>query len=204
MLSRNLKESRRELYLKTIHDEAKRLSYLVNDFLDLQKMESGKQTFEWEPVDLYQLVTDSVAFYQETTDRHELFIDADTEQDFIIDADLEGMRQLLGNLLSNAIKYSPDGGNILVSLERVDEEVVMKVRDHGMGIPSASLPHLFGKFYRVDNSDRRKIGGTGLGLSIAKEVVSAHGGDIWAESEFGRGTTIYFTIPFDTIVEVND
>ncbi|WP_214738161.1 ATP-binding protein [Exiguobacterium sp. s162] len=195
MLSRDLKENRRELYLKTIHDEAKRLSYLVNDFLDLQKMESGKQAFEWEPVDLYQLVTDSVAFYQETTDRHELFIDADTEQDFIIDADLEGMRQLLGNLLSNAIKYSPDGGNILVSLERVDEEVVMKVRDHGMGIPSASLPHLFGKFYRVDNSDRRKIGGTGLGLAICKEIAKAHEGQLHVESVYGEGSTFICELP---------
>lgn len=195
MLSRDLKEGRRELYLKTIHDEAKRLSYLVNDFLDLQKMEAGKQTFEWEPVDLYTLVTDSVAFYQETTDSHEIFIDVDIEQDFIIDADLEGMRQLLGNLLSNAIKYSPDGGNILVSLERIDQEVVMKVRDHGMGIPSASLPHLFGKFYRVDNSDRRKIGGTGLGLAICKEIAKAHDGQLHVESVYGEGSTFICELP---------
>ncbi|WP_215146224.1 ATP-binding protein [Exiguobacterium qingdaonense] len=195
MLSRDLKESRRELYLKTIHDEARRLSYLVNDFLDLQKMESGQQAFERESVNLYKLVTESVAFYQETTDRHELFIDIDTEQDFTIDADLEGMRQLLGNLISNAIKYSPDGGNILISLERIDEEVVMKVRDHGMGIPSASLPHLFGKFYRVDNSDRRKIGGTGLGLAICKEIAKAHDGQLHVDSIYGEGSTFICELP---------
>lgn len=189
MLSRNLKETRRELYLKTIHDEAKRVSSLVNNFLNLQKMESGEQAFEWESVNLYHVVNECVSFYQETTDKHELLVDADEQQDFTIEADVEGMRQLLGNLLSNAIKYSPDGGNILVSLERIDEQVVLKVRDHGIGIPTASLPHLFGKFYRVDNSDRRKIGGTGLGLAICKEIAKAHDGQLHVESIYGEGST---------------
>lgn len=195
MLERDLKESRRELYLKTIHDEAKRLSYLVNDFLDLQKMEAGKQTFEWEPVDLLQLVRESVAFYQETTNHHELFVDVNQDESFTIEADLEGMRQLLGNLLSNAIKYSPDGGNILVSLERVDQQVILKVRDNGMGIPTSALPNLFGKFYRVDNSDRRKIGGTGLGLAICKEIAKAHDGHLHVESIYGEGSTFVCELP---------
>ena len=82
--------------------------------------------------------------------------------------------------------------------------VVIGIKDEGVGIPKSNLKKIFERFYRVDKARARNIGGTGLGLSIAKEVVSAHGGDIWAESEFGRGTTIYFTIPFDTIVEVND
>lgn len=195
MLERDLKESRRELYLKTIHDEAKRLSYLVNDFLDLQKMEAGKQTFEWETVDLLELARDSISFYQETTDLHHLHLDADVGQDFKIEADLEGMRQLLGNLLSNAIKYSPEGGNVLVSLERLEGQVVMKVRDNGMGIPSSALPNLFGKFYRVDNSDRRKIGGTGLGLAICKEIAKAHDGHLHVESIYGEGSTFICELP---------
>lgn len=195
MLERDLKESRRELYLKTIHDEAKRLSYLVNDFLDLQKMEAGKQTFEWETVDLLELARDSISFYQETTDSHHLHLDADVGQDFKIEADLEGMRQLLGNLLSNAIKYSPEGGNVLVSLERLEGQVVMKVRDNGMGIPSSALPNLFGKFYRVDNSDRRKIGGTGLGLAICKEIAKAHDGHLHVESIYGEGSTFICELP---------
>lgn len=195
MLERNLKDSRRELYLKTIHDEAKRLSYLVSDFLDLQKMEAGKQTFEWENVDLYGLARDSIAFYQETTDLHHIHLDADSAQDFNIDADLGGMQQLLGNLLSNAIKYSPEGGNILVSLERIDNQVVIKVRDNGIGIPSSALPNLFGKFYRVDNSDRRKIGGTGLGLAICKEITKAHEGHLHVESIYGEGSTFICELP---------
>lgn len=195
MLERNLKDSRRELYLKTIHDEAKRLSYLVSDFLDLQKMEAGKQTFEWEHVDLYDLARDSIAFYQETTDLHHIHLDADSAQDFHIEADLGGMQQLLGNLLSNAIKYSPEGGNILVSLERIDNQVVIKVRDNGIGIPSSALPNLFGKFYRVDNSDRRKIGGTGLGLAICKEITKAHEGHLHVESIYGEGSTFICELP---------
>lgn len=195
MLERNLKDSRRELYLKTIHDEAKRLSYLVSDFLDLQKMEAGKQTFEWENVDLYGLARDSIAFYQETTDLHHIHLDADSAQDFQIEADLGGMQQLLGNLLSNAIKYSPEGGNILVSLERLDDQVVIKIRDNGIGIPSSALPNLFGKFYRVDNSDRRKIGGTGLGLAICKEITKAHEGHLHVESIYGEGSTFICELP---------
>ncbi|MCT4796513.1 ATP-binding protein [Exiguobacterium alkaliphilum] len=195
MLERDLKESRRELYLKTIHDEAKRLSFLVSDFLDLQKMEAGKQTFEWERVDLYELARDSIGFYQETTDAHHIHLDADSTQDFTIEADLEGMRQLLGNLLSNAVKYSPDGGNVLVSLERLEGQVVMKVRDNGIGIPSSALPNLFGKFYRVDNSDRRKIGGTGLGLAICKEIAKAHDGHLHVESVYGEGSTFICELP---------
>ncbi|WP_251136636.1 ATP-binding protein [Exiguobacterium sp. s122] len=195
MLERDLKESRRELYLKTIHDEAKRLSFLVSDFLDLQKMEAGKQTFEWERVDLYELARDSISFYQETTDVHHIHLDADSAQDFTIEADLEGMRQLLGNLLSNAVKYSPDGGNVLVSLERLEGQVVMKVRDNGIGIPSSALPNLFGKFYRVDNSDRRKIGGTGLGLAICKEIAKAHDGHLHVESVYGEGSTFICELP---------
>lgn len=195
MLERDLKESRRELYLKTIHDEAKRLSFLVSDFLDLQKMEAGKQTFEWERVDLYELARDSIRFYQETTDAHHIYLDADSTQDFTIEADLEGMRQLLGNLLSNAVKYSPDGGNVLVSLERLEGQVVMKVRDNGIGIPSSALPNLFGKFYRVDNSDRRKIGGTGLGLAICKEIAKAHDGHLHVESIYGEGSTFICELP---------
>ncbi|TCI41541.1 histidine kinase [Exiguobacterium sp. SH3S2] len=195
MLERNLKDSRRELYLKTIHDEAKRLSYLVSDFLDLQKMEAGKQTFEWEHVDLYTLARDSITFYQETTDLHHIHLDADSAQDFHIEADLGGMQQLLGNLLSNAIKYSPEGGNVLVSLERIDDQVVIKVRDNGIGIPSSALPNLFGKFYRVDNSDRRKIGGTGLGLAICKEITKAHEGHLHVESIYGEGSTFICELP---------
>lgn len=200
MLERDLKDSRRELYLKTIHDEAKRLSYLVSDFLDLQKMEAGKQTFEWESVDLYELARDSVIFYQETTDLHHIHLDADSNQDFQIEADLAGMQQLLGNLLSNAVKYSPEGGNILVSLERLDNQVIIKVRDNGIGIPSSALPNLFGKFYRVDNSDRRKIGGTGLGLAICKEITKAHEGHLHVESIYGEGSTFICELP--TLKEV--
>ncbi|EPE60901.1 histidine kinase-, DNA gyrase B-, and HSP90-like ATPase family protein [Exiguobacterium sp. S17] len=148
-----------------------------------------------ENVDLHTLARDSITFYQETTDLHHIHLDADSAQDFQIEADLGGMQQLLGNLLSNAIKYSPEGGNVLVSLERVDNQVVIKVRDNGIGIPSSALPNLFGKFYRVDNSDRRKIGGTGLGLAICKEITKAHEGHLHVESIYGEGSTFICELP---------
>jgi two-component system sensor histidine kinase VicK len=121
-----------------------------------------------------------------------------------VHADQDKMTQVIDNIITNAVKFSPEGGTITFRTMLRAKRLVIGIKDEGVGIPKSNLKKIFERFYRVDKARARNIGGTGLGLSIAKEVVSAHGGDIWAESEFGRGTTIYFTIPFDTIVEVND
>jgi len=110
--------------------------------------------------------------------------------------DGDRVQQVLTNLVSNARKYSPAGGEIRIEVATSEAGVEIAVRDHGLGLPPEALQHLFEKFYRVDNSDRRQIKGTGLGLAISKKIIEAHGGRIWAESEgAGQGARFAFTLP---------
>ncbi len=101
------------------------------------------------------------------------------------------------NLISNAVKFSPQGGKITISVEQSEGEVKISVADTGMGIPKKDLPHIFERFYRVDNTFVQRIGGTGLGLAIVKYIIESHGGKIWAESEVGKGSTFSFTLPLE-------
>jgi two-component system phosphate regulon sensor histidine kinase PhoR len=115
--------------------------------------------------------------------------------------DSKAVHQLMGNLLENAIKYTPDGGHIYVSARALpsadgaDAFVEVFVRDTGIGIPAADLPRLFERFYRVDKARSREMGGTGLGLAIVKHLARAHGGDVRVESEPGKGSAFFFTLP---------
>ncbi len=106
--------------------------------------------------------------------------------------------QVLDNIISNALKYSPEGGHVTFSIDVNEEEELLyiSVKDEGIGIPKKDVEKVFDRFYRVDKARTRKLGGTGMGLAIAKEMVQAHGGDIWADSIEGKGTTITFTLPY--------
>lgn len=104
--------------------------------------------------------------------------------------------QVMDNLINNAIKYSPDGGTITGKMKTVNDKVVITVTDEGMGIPKKDLNKIFNRFYRVDRARSRAMGGSGLGLAISKEVVEQHGGNIWASSEEGVGTTFYLSLPY--------
>jgi signal transduction histidine kinase len=102
---------------------------------------------------------------------------------------------VLTNLLSNAIKFSPAGGEVVLGVRPRDQEVIVWVRDHGIGIPQEMLPKIFDRFFRVENGTTRTISGTGLGLALVKEVISAHKGRVWVESTLGQGSTFFFTLP---------
>ncbi|WP_114569828.1 ATP-binding protein [Exiguobacterium flavidum] len=195
MLERDLNEERSTNYLKTIHSEAKRLTHLVNDFLDVQRMESGQQSYMIQKIDLLHIVQEASDFYGGSSSIHQLKIDADFDRSYEIEGDADSIRQLIGNLLSNAIKYSPEGGNVLTTIEHRRDRIAVSIRDHGIGIPTAAIPNLFNKFYRVDNSDSRKIGGTGLGLAICREIVRAHDGELSVTSTYGEGSTFSFELP---------
>ena len=153
---------------------------------------------------------DYIQFINEILDRHDMtkperirFRRKIMKRKVYIRGDQDKLIQVADNILTNAIKYSPEGGTITVRTMLRAKRIVISIKDEGVGIPKANLQKIFERFYRVDKARARKIGGTGLGLSIAKDVVSAHGGDIWAESEWGRGTTIYFTLPYEVIEEVD-
>ncbi|WP_082197980.1 ATP-binding protein [Bacillus sp. FJAT-26390] len=194
LLHRELKPERQRKYVTTIHQEARRLTTLINDFLDLQRMESGKQTYELKRIHLTPLIKEVIDMQRMATDQHQITWQ-DEAQEAIVVADRDKMQQVFINLLSNAVKYSPNGGEIKIFSGIKDQNIVIRLEDQGLGIPKDALPNLFNKFYRVDNSDRREIGGTGLGLAIVKEIVTRHNGSIEVHSEFGQGSTFVVTIP---------
>ena len=197
MLNRDIEESRQDRYLRTIHSETERLANLVNDFLDVQRMESGTQSYKKASVNIYTIAEETTQFYAASTQAHRITFRHEGNQLPVIEADEEKIRQLLNNLLNNAVKYSPSGGAIDVVLTTSLDQVILQVRDEGIGIPEQSLSRLFEKFYRVDNSDSRKIGGTGLGLAICKEIVTGHGGEIHVESVVKKGSL--FTVKFPLV-----
>ncbi len=181
-------------YYRTMYNESKRLSDLVNDFLDIQRMESGKQVFFKENISIVDVIDDVMELY-ETNSTHTILVDMDQIEYPPLYADFQKIKQLFTNLISNAMKYSPEGSKIRVKVRENGHSVKVTVKDYGLGIPSDCIPNLFEKFYRVDNSDHRKVGGTGLGLAICKEIIDAHGGTIAVSSELGKGSEFYFTLP---------
>lgn len=191
-------------FLETTQNETERMIRLVNDLLQLSKMDSKEYTMQKVKFDFIQFFNDIIERHEMTKGETIQFRRKLMKRRVYVHADQDKMTQVIDNIITNAVKFSPEGGTITFRTMLRAKRLVIGIKDEGVGIPKSNLKKIFERFYRVDKARARNIGGTGLGLSIAKEVVSAHGGDIWAESEFGRGTTIYFTIPFDTIVEVND
>lgn len=194
LLNKEFSPERQKKYLTTIHKEANRLTSLINDFLDVQRMESGKQTYEKQVLDLVPILSDLVDTVQVNASQHRIVLNLQTDH-MHINADGDKMRQIFTNLLSNAVKYSPDGGDVTVSVRENKDTAYIDVADKGLGIPEESLSKLFGKFFRIDNSDRREIGGTGLGLAIVKEIVKAHGGDVTVKSVMGEGSVFTVALP---------
>ncbi|MBM7648726.1 PAS domain S-box-containing protein [Bacillus ectoiniformans] len=196
LLNKQVKPERQKKYIETIHKEAKRLTNLINDFLDLQRMETGKQQYYFKPTNMDKLAIDVVNRFRHEKNHSIQLIDGARYVE--VSADYERIVQVLINLIGNAIKFSPNGGEVVVSLENNGDDIQVKIQDQGLGIPENELSKLFQKFKRIDNSSSRKIGGTGLGLAISKEIISKHSGEIWIESAEGKGTSVYFSLPLLT------
>ncbi len=194
MLGRDFPDERRRQFLTVMLQEGRRLTALINDFLDIQRLESGRQQFRPVPTPLGPLLQHAITTAGEDSG-HPIELDAPSSLP-LVQADPDRLLQVVANLLSNARKYSPDGGVVRLAARAQEEWVLVSVEDQGLGLPPEALPRLFEKFYRVDNSDRRGIKGTGLGLAIVKQIVEAHGGRVRAESEgLGKGTRFSFTLP---------
>ena len=193
MLKRDFSRDQQRKFLAIIQDESIRLTNLLNDFLDVQRLESGKQTYHFNPTLIDTLICEVATILIPDTGPH-AFVAELPEQLPRVRADADRIRQVLSNLISNAIKYSPNGGRVTVGARHQDGEVVIWVSDEGMGIPAEAVPQLFTKFFRVDNGDTRRIGGTGLGLALVKNIIEAHGGEVWVESMEGVGSTFFFTL----------
>ncbi|MBZ5199894.1 response regulator [Planomicrobium chinense] len=193
LLNKQLKPEKQERYLKTIYKEARRLTNLINDFLDLQRMESGNQVYRMGKLSMSEMIIETAEKFRTQT-THPIVL-VDDASDVIVEGDRERLAQVLMNLIGNAIKFSPQGGNVTISLRNDSKNLHVSIQDQGIGIPAEDIPKLFSKFQRIDNSSRRKIGGTGLGLAICQEIIQKHDGTIWIESEEGQGTAIHFELP---------
>ncbi|MFD0049549.1 ATP-binding protein [Actinomycetes bacterium NPDC127524] len=194
MMNKQLNPERQSKYLQTIYNEAKRLTALINDFLDVQRMESGKQMYEKKHLDILPVIQKIIGLQEISTVQHAINFEADAES-YVILGDRSKIEQVFMNLISNAIKYSPNGGNIDIKVYSSGNFNYVEIKDFGLGIPEEAIPELFQKFYRVDNSDRRRIGGTGLGLSIVDEIMKAHDGAIAVSSEYGAGSIFTLSFP---------
>ncbi len=173
---------------------ADRLSRLVDDILDLQRIESGRIAIDMRTCDIADLMRQSVESVHLVAEGEGITIAISPCQGSIR-ADQERMVQAFVNLLGNAIKFSRRGGRIEFAAERTGSIVVFRVRDEGRGIPKDKLETIFERFEQVDASDAREKGGTGLGLAICRSIVEQHGGRVWAESELGRGSTFCVQLP---------
>lgn len=182
-------------WIETMHDEATRLAQLVDDLLDVSKMEDGRQIVRRQAVDVGAAVEHALAGLPTQAPSHPMKQDLREPLPPAL-ADPDKVAQILTNLVSNAIKYSPAGGEVTISAGAIDGMVRLSVADRGLGLPAEELPRLFGRFHRIEDKDRRGIRGTGLGLYISKQLVELQGGRIWAESPgAGLGSTFHVELP---------
>ena len=181
-------------HLATISREAERLNRLVNNFIDLQRMRTGRQVYSFKDIAVHPLLAEVIGQYVGVSPSHRLTLDC--PQDLpAVRGDWGRLREVVINLVSNAVKYSPKGGTVAVGGRFDGENVIISVRDEGIGISPELQGMIFERFYRVDNTDRRPFGGAGLGLAVVWEIVTAHGGRVWVESTPGHGSTFYVQLP---------
>ena len=181
-------------YAGDINKDAQRLNRMINEMLDLDKMESGRMQLHHEPVDLNAIATESADRIRPNAPAHPVTLRLDPALGTIM-GDRDKLTQVLANLLSNAVKYSPNGGEIVVSTRVEGTAAPLVVRDHGMGIPKEALETIFERYGRVESRATRHIRGTGLGLPIVRQIVQLHGGSVWAESTVGEGSVFHVTLP---------
>ncbi|CAM3808603.1 cell wall metabolism sensor histidine kinase WalK [Alkalicoccus chagannorensis] len=183
-------------FLEVTANETDRMIRLVNDLLQLSKMDGRESAMHMTDIEPTQLVNHVIDRFEMFTDNSKIqFKRRVPESAPTVQGDRDKLTQLLDNIISNAVKYSPEGGTITISLKVEQNRIVTSIRDEGVGIPKENLHHVFDRFYRVDKARSRNLGGTGLGLAIAREIAVAHGGTIWVSSEWGRGTTFSFSLP---------
>ncbi|MEK3937260.1 cell wall metabolism sensor histidine kinase WalK [Sporosarcina sp. FSL W7-1349] len=184
-------------FLHVTQTETERMIRLVNDLLKLSRMDSQDYDLNREWVDFNQFFNAIIDRFEFSKSQNVHFRRLLPSTELFVEIDPDKMTQVLDNIISNALKYSPDGGDIRFGLSLQGDFIKVMISDDGMGIPKENVNRIFERFYRADRARSRAMGGTGLGLAIAKEMIAAHGGEIWADSEEGQGTTIFFTLPFE-------
>lgn len=183
-------------FLTIINEESDRLNRLITDILDLSKIEQKRMPLKVEEINLAKLIKETVRIIREEARAKNIAIYLPAEKNIIIEGDKDRIQQIVLNLVSNAINYTPDNGEVTITLqERDPKNIEMKIVDTGIGIPPEHVSRIFERFYRVDKARSRESGGTGLGLAIVKHLIDSHHGMIHVESEEGRGTTFTVILP---------
>jgi two-component system OmpR family sensor kinase/two-component system sensor histidine kinase BaeS len=184
--------------ITSIHEESLRLNRLVNDLKELSLAEAEELTLNCRPTNINELIRQTATVTQPQLESKGIKLNVELpDEPVTAEVDSDRVGQVLVNLLSNAQRYTPEGGEIAVRLRRQGGKALVSVSDAGPGIAPDDLPYVFERFWRADRSRARVSGGSGLGLAIAKQLVEAHGGQIWAESSPGHGATFTFTLPLE-------
>ena len=193
LLTREFDSETRRHYLGIVDAQARRLSDLINDFLDVRKIEEGRFERAQEVVDVGVLLRDEATLYSLQSQHHELALHV-PETPLPVLGNPDRLRQVIGNLLSNAIKYSPQGGRVEVTARMLEDAVRVEVHDAGIGIPAGQQAQIFTKFFRADAA-ASGIPGTGLGLAVSRDIIESHGGEIGFVSTEGEGSTFFIELP---------
>jgi len=200
LLTRELKKIERTRFLKYINQQAVALGNLINDLLDITRIESEKGLkLNKEECDIRELINEVIPYFKELSEKHRFEVVQPAEP-VMVNVDKEKINQVLKNIISNSVKYSPQGGEILITLTVFEDHCLICVDDQGIGMTSEQLSRIFEKFYRANFSDTSPEG-TGLGMTIVKHIVELHNGNIWVESEYGVGTKVSFTLPLVLKIE---
>ncbi|MES2809937.1 MAG: PAS domain S-box protein, partial [Bacteroidota bacterium] len=179
--------------LSKINTQIRKMTGMINGFLNISRLESGKLAIDLQPFDLNGLIIEVISEVKLTVTSHEVTFEPGA--DITINADHDKIGSVISNLLSNAVKYSPKGKHITVKAGADEHEVHVSVKDEGMGIKQQDIDNLFDRYYRVSTEHTRHISGFGIGLYLSAEIIDRHGGKIWVESEKGVGSTFHFTLP---------
>ncbi|MBF0532083.1 MAG: HAMP domain-containing protein [Candidatus Omnitrophica bacterium] len=183
-------------FIQIIYQDSERLARLIADLLDLSKIESGKMNMVLMPIDLKPIIQRTIGVLKKSIAQKQLAVDLNIPVDLPkVKADEGRLAQVFLNLLDNAVKFTPEGGALKISARIYEKYAQVDIADTGIGIAPEDLPRIFERFYRVDKAHSRELGGTGLGLSIVKHIILAHEGQVWVESQPGRGTIFSFTLP---------
>jgi signal transduction histidine kinase len=195
LLAEGIDQEKKLEFVETIHRESIRLGQMINDFLDLARLESGRTYMAQKPVNMSEVISETLTMLQPQAAERQVSIALQAPETLpTMTGDADRLKQVMVNLVSNAVKYNREGGRIDIEVNVRKDELNIAVRDTGRGIPEEDLPHIFEKFYRVDDPEQQAKG-TGLGLSVAKHIIEAHGGTISVQSVWGQGSTFAFTLP---------
>ncbi len=176
-------------------EEVNHMSQIVDDLLFLSKADMGEIHLQKHRINLTELVSEVYAQAKMIATTKDIKVHMSNDVDGVVIGDRLKLRELLLNLVDNGVKYTPEGGEMRISLERGDSRFKLRVMDNGIGIAPEDQPHIFDRFFRVDKARSREAGGSGLGLNICKWIVAAHGGEISVDSEIGKGSIFTVTLP---------